>query len=86
MVAVRFTKRGRFEIILNVPYKPKKRKTNGKIQTFNVIGKSRNIYFAKSKQKYPKDSERTKARPDDYLQRNKETSGDTGNGLRRSSV
>lgn len=86
MVAVRFTKRGRFEIILNVPYKPKKRKTNGKIQTFNVIGKSINIYSAKSKQKYQKDSERTKARPDDYLQRNKETSGDTGNGLRRSSV
>ena len=63
----------------------KGRKKNGKIQTFNINGKDRNVFSVKGKQESQKDSESVKKRSDDNSQRDKEASGNKRNRLRRKT-
>ena len=63
----------------------KGRKKNGKIQTFNINGKDRNLFAVKGKQKSQEDSESVKTRSDDNSQRDKKTSGNKRDRLRRKT-
>ena len=60
-------------------------KKNGKIQTFNVNGKDRNLFAVKGKQESQEDSESVKKRSDDNIQRDKEASGNKRDRLRRKT-
>ena len=64
----------------------KGRKKNGKIQTFNINGKDRNLYYVEREQKSHKDRESPEQRSDDNSKRDKEAFGNKRDGMRRKTV